>query len=209
MAGHKKGEDVLNNFPKTLERARAALQSAVKGADPGFSFASHCPRAERILNGFGSDPRVNAARSELRAAATGELSDANSQAYGAAAERFQAGMRDVGAHVAAAIRRLEARDEAGANRAMNQAAAAKNRAYAAWRDMVANGFDHRAAQCLLGEPLVHEATLKRRAKLIQDLTAAMQYFGVRGMEFCESVLDELGAYVMTSVVRRLLSRRSS
>lgn len=213
---HKKGEDVLNNFVKTVKSARAEIEREVRRVDSSFSFASALPRSQRIVASFENDARITAARDELRAEATGEVSDANSQAYGRGAGDFQREMQRMAASFAQALQQLvlqaHAQDEnaarfhgASANRALNQAAGAKNRAADAWRRMSANGFDDNAARSLTNDPMVSPQRLVRRKQLIQELQAAMVYFGVRGRDLCESVLDELVAYVPTAL-HRILTR---
>ena len=67
MTGHKKGEDVLNNFVKTIKNARTAVEQEMKQADTRFAFATALKRSESLIQGFSTDQRITRARAELRA----------------------------------------------------------------------------------------------------------------------------------------------
>ncbi len=55
---HKKGEDVLNNFPKTLTKGVSELERAVRKAAPRFNLRGDLRRSATLLQRFEQDPIV-------------------------------------------------------------------------------------------------------------------------------------------------------
>ena len=188
---HKKGEDVLNNFVKSLNNAMQALTAEIKQVDSRFDLSQDCKQAYRWLQAIRNDTRLNEqTRTQLRAPATGVDNDENSQRYGAASREFQNQTRAMGAGVRRALQALkQQKSESEFNRGFNDAAAAKNRAVKAWSEMVANGFDGKAAQALLQGDAPHR--VREQAKLIADVQAALQFLGVRGAQLLDGILVEL------------------
>lgn len=198
---HKKGEDVLNNFVKSLNNAVQALTAEVKQADSRFDLSQDCKQAYRWLQAIRNDARLNEqTRTQLRAPATGVDDDANSQRYGAASREFQTQVRAIGVGVKNALRALKQhKSESEFNRGFNDAAAAKNRAIRAWSQMVASGFDEGAAQALLQGDAPHR--VREQAKLIAEVQAALQHLGVRGAQLLDGLVVELNAHVPVALLR--------
>lgn len=186
---HKKGEDVVNNFIKTLEKAKTCVTDAVVVGDSKFKF-EQLRRSTRLIDRFLRDPRLVKARELLRAPATGEMNDLNSQLYGRFAGEYQDQMKAMGEHFCKAI---EA-GRTGSRSHLNKASASKNKAVKAWSNMVEKGFDQDAADALLNERINSKA-LNERKEAIDGISDSMKFFAIRGKDICNCIYDELATHV--------------
>lgn len=190
---HKKGEDVVNNFGKTLENATKRITQKIKVSDSSFRF-SNLKRSTHLINSLQSDSRLVKARKTLRAPASGEMNDSNSQRYGRHSMIFQAELGEMAKRISEAIDIKQSGatkdQQSEINRSVNKANASKNKAIKAWKKMVDNGYDLSAADSLL-KSTANEQLREAHEDAMKKIQKAMKSFPQRGKDICNSIHAEL------------------